>query len=91
MNFHHLFFAGVVLVLVVIIYSLYKKKNIFELGQFATIAILLLALPRLLYLLYFLISLNPIEIDDFRIEFSLGVALLLIRCIQEIANKLRNL
>ena len=81
---------GVILVLFWIIYSLCTKKyKYFELSNFATIALLLFALPRLIFLLL-LVSANYDSLEQIRkynIELTLGVFLLIIRCVHEICKK----
>lgn len=82
---------GVILVLFWIIYSLCTKKyKYFELSNFATIALLLFALPRLIFLLLLLVSANYESLEQikkFNVELTLGVFMLIIRCVHEICKK----
>lgn len=86
------FLIGAIFIIITVAYSLYRRKfQIGELNRFATIAILLFALPRLIFILYVFIV-NDIcfnSIDSFKVEITLGVMLLIVRCISELIKLLK--
>ncbi len=88
---NYTYHIGVVLVLLLAIYFLCTKRyKYFELSTFVTIAILLFALPRLVILLLLLVfgDYNSfVQIEQFKVELTLGVSLLIIRCIHEIVKR----
>lgn len=88
---NYTYHIGVILVLLWTIYSLCTKKyKHFGLSNFATIAILLFALPRLVILLLLLVCgdyTSFVQIEQFNVELTLGVSLLIIRCVHEILKR----
>lgn len=86
------FILALVLIAFLTIFALVKKRySLFELGRFATIALLILALPRLLYVLFAFAfaNLSLEQILSFKPEIVLGVMLLLIRCVAELIKQLK--
>ena len=82
-----MYYFGISLICIAIIYALIRHKgHMLELSRFVTIALLLFALPRLILLLYHIIMNDDsiIFFTNAKIELTLGITLLLIRCIQEI-------
>jgi len=82
---------GFCLILVVICSALIRHKyQLFELSNFATIAILLFALPRLIFILITIVFNKTVNANEYKLEISLGIALLIIRCVHEILKILKN-
>lgn len=90
-DINYTYYIGVVLVVSWVIYSLCTKRyKHFELSNFAAIAILLFALPRLVVLLLLLVRADHtffMQMEQFNVELTLGVSLLIIRCVHEITKR----
>lgn len=86
-----IFSSGVLLVVTMVIYAIIRHKySLFELSRFATIAILIFALPRLCFILLAITCDKNIDLSDYKLEITLGISLLIIRCIAEIIKILTN-
>ena len=92
--FEYLDYAYCIGIVLVISWSIYvlctRKYKSFELSNFATIAILLFALPRLMLLLLLIVCGSYTLLETFKVELTLGVSLLIIRCVHEINRKLNK-
>lgn len=88
------FLFGAIFVIIIVIYSIFRRKfYIGDLNKFATIAILLFALPRLIYILFVFIT-NDISIElicSSKNEITLGIMLLIVRCISELIKLLKQM
>lgn len=86
------FLIGVIFIIITVAYSISRRRlYIGDLNKFATIAILLFALPRLIYILLVFIT-NDIStnfICSSKVEITLGIMLLIVRCISELIKLLK--